>query len=78
MLSNKKDSSNIMVKRVKNVRLLEKMVTVSGSGRMDLFISYHIIMLTVTDRIKMTKPKFMLFILPALYDILNALPLQAG
>jgi len=51
---------------------------VSGSGRMDLFMSYHIIMPTVTDRIKMTKPKFMLFILAALYDILNALPLQAG
>jgi hypothetical protein len=60
----------------KNVRLLEKVVAMSKPGRMSLFISYHFIMPIVIGRINMTKPKFMLFILPALYDVLNAVALQ--
>jgi hypothetical protein len=60
----------------KNVRLLKKIVVISKPERISLFISHHFIMPMVISRIDMTKTKFMLFILPALYDVLNAVALQ--
>jgi hypothetical protein len=44
--------------------------------RMSLFISYYFIMPIVISGINITKPKLILFILPALNDVLNAVALQ--
>jgi hypothetical protein len=67
-----------MSKTKKYVRLFKNIVTMSKSERISLFISYGFIMPMVISRINMIKTKFMLFILPALYDVLTAVELQYG
>ncbi len=56
----------------------KKIVAMPKAKIMSLFIYYYFIMTIVIRRINKIKLKFMLCILPALYDVLNAVALQYG